>query len=184
MVTLSWMLPLISALGSQENAQDCGGTSDTSASFTLLLLPLCAWVLPPQLLWWHPPSLTPVLTRWSIQRHSKESATDVGFSSLQLGYMWVNAHLFLGLMVTASWDCWMKPETTSPRPSRVPGTIHPKYQWASSHPSYLLFGSPAWAQLGPRQKNLVASILQKSRPSQRKGQLFLRNLFIQLNPRT
>nr|XP_008533355.1 PREDICTED: voltage-dependent calcium channel subunit alpha-2/delta-4 isoform X4 [Equus przewalskii] len=35
----------------EENAQDCGGTSDTSASFTLLLLPLCAWVLPPQLLW-------------------------------------------------------------------------------------------------------------------------------------
>ncbi|XP_058415112.1 voltage-dependent calcium channel subunit alpha-2/delta-4 [Diceros bicornis minor] len=35
----------------EENAQDCGGTSDTSASLPLLLLPLCAWVLPPQLLW-------------------------------------------------------------------------------------------------------------------------------------
>ncbi|XP_007935221.2 voltage-dependent calcium channel subunit alpha-2/delta-4 [Orycteropus afer afer] len=34
----------------EENAQDCGGTSDISASFPLLLLPLCAWALPPQLL--------------------------------------------------------------------------------------------------------------------------------------
>ncbi|XP_008570658.1 PREDICTED: voltage-dependent calcium channel subunit alpha-2/delta-4 [Galeopterus variegatus] len=34
----------------EENAQDCGGTSDTSASLSLLLLPLCAWVLPPQFL--------------------------------------------------------------------------------------------------------------------------------------
>uniref|UniRef100_A0A8D1SQP8 VWFA domain-containing protein n=1 Tax=Sus scrofa TaxID=9823 RepID=A0A8D1SQP8_PIG len=34
----------------EENAQDCGGTSDTSASHPLLLLPLCAWVLPPRLL--------------------------------------------------------------------------------------------------------------------------------------
>ncbi|EFB25190.1 hypothetical protein PANDA_001996, partial [Ailuropoda melanoleuca] len=42
--------PFISALGSQENAQECGGTSDTSASLPMLLLPACAWVLPPQLL--------------------------------------------------------------------------------------------------------------------------------------
>ncbi|XP_055435660.1 voltage-dependent calcium channel subunit alpha-2/delta-4 [Bubalus kerabau] len=35
----------------EENAQDCGGASDTSASLPLLLLPLWAWVLPPQLLW-------------------------------------------------------------------------------------------------------------------------------------
>ncbi|KAM5333273.1 voltage-dependent calcium channel subunit alpha-2/delta-4 isoform 7-T8 [Glossophaga mutica] len=35
----------------EENAQDCGGTSETSASRPLLLLPLCAWLLPPQLLW-------------------------------------------------------------------------------------------------------------------------------------
>uniref|UniRef100_A0A8C3WKI6 Calcium voltage-gated channel auxiliary subunit alpha2delta 4 n=1 Tax=Catagonus wagneri TaxID=51154 RepID=A0A8C3WKI6_9CETA len=34
----------------EENAQDCGGTSDTSASHPLLLLPLCAWVVPPRLL--------------------------------------------------------------------------------------------------------------------------------------
>nr|XP_031526404.1 voltage-dependent calcium channel subunit alpha-2/delta-4 [Vicugna pacos] len=34
----------------EENAQDCGGTSDISASPSLLLLPLCAWLLPPQLL--------------------------------------------------------------------------------------------------------------------------------------
>ncbi|KAF6338975.1 calcium voltage-gated channel auxiliary subunit alpha2delta 4 [Rhinolophus ferrumequinum] len=34
----------------EENAQDCGGTSDTPASPSLLLLPLCAWVLPSQLL--------------------------------------------------------------------------------------------------------------------------------------
>uniref|UniRef100_A0AC11BYC4 Calcium voltage-gated channel auxiliary subunit alpha2delta 4 n=1 Tax=Ovis aries TaxID=9940 RepID=A0AC11BYC4_SHEEP len=34
----------------EENAQDCGGASDTSASLRLLLLPLWAWVLPPQLL--------------------------------------------------------------------------------------------------------------------------------------
>ncbi|XP_059743263.1 voltage-dependent calcium channel subunit alpha-2/delta-4 [Bos taurus] len=34
----------------EENAQDCGGASDTSASLALLLLPLWAWVLPPQLL--------------------------------------------------------------------------------------------------------------------------------------
>ncbi|EPY86959.1 hypothetical protein CB1_000286004 [Camelus ferus] len=37
--------PLVS-----ENAQDCGGTSDISASPSLLLLPLCAWLLPPWLL--------------------------------------------------------------------------------------------------------------------------------------
>ncbi|XP_005866025.1 PREDICTED: voltage-dependent calcium channel subunit alpha-2/delta-4 isoform X4 [Myotis brandtii] len=35
----------------EENAQDCGGTSETCASLPLLLLPLCAWLLPPQLLW-------------------------------------------------------------------------------------------------------------------------------------
>ncbi|XP_037703242.1 voltage-dependent calcium channel subunit alpha-2/delta-4 [Choloepus didactylus] len=34
----------------EENAQDCGGASDSPASLPLLLLPLCAWVLPPQLL--------------------------------------------------------------------------------------------------------------------------------------
>ncbi|XP_006092206.1 voltage-dependent calcium channel subunit alpha-2/delta-4 [Myotis lucifugus] len=34
----------------EENAQDCGGTSETCASLPLLLLPLCAWLLPPQLL--------------------------------------------------------------------------------------------------------------------------------------
>ncbi|CAI9166047.1 unnamed protein product [Rangifer tarandus platyrhynchus] len=34
----------------EENAQDCGGASDTSASLPLLLLPLWAWVLPSQLL--------------------------------------------------------------------------------------------------------------------------------------
>ncbi|XP_077024316.1 voltage-dependent calcium channel subunit alpha-2/delta-4 [Tamandua tetradactyla] len=34
----------------EENAQDCGGASDTSVSHPLLLLPLCAWVLPPRLL--------------------------------------------------------------------------------------------------------------------------------------
>uniref|UniRef100_I3MD21 Calcium voltage-gated channel auxiliary subunit alpha2delta 4 n=1 Tax=Ictidomys tridecemlineatus TaxID=43179 RepID=I3MD21_ICTTR len=34
----------------EENAQDCGGASDTSAWLPLLLLPLGAWVLPPQLL--------------------------------------------------------------------------------------------------------------------------------------
>ncbi|KAM5264365.1 voltage-dependent calcium channel subunit alpha-2/delta-4 [Ctenodactylus gundi] len=34
----------------EENAQDCGGASDTLASLPLLLLPLGAWVLPPQLL--------------------------------------------------------------------------------------------------------------------------------------
>ena len=39
-----------SALGPQENAQYCGGASDTSASLPLLLLPLWAWVLPSQLL--------------------------------------------------------------------------------------------------------------------------------------
>lgn len=42
--------PIVNALGSQENAQDCGGTSDTSASLPLFLLPLGAWVLLPQLL--------------------------------------------------------------------------------------------------------------------------------------
>ncbi|XP_060047483.1 voltage-dependent calcium channel subunit alpha-2/delta-4 [Erinaceus europaeus] len=35
----------------EENAQDCGGTADRSAAVSLLLLPLCVWVLPPQLLW-------------------------------------------------------------------------------------------------------------------------------------
>uniref|UniRef100_A0A8C0QZI0 Calcium voltage-gated channel auxiliary subunit alpha2delta 4 n=1 Tax=Canis lupus dingo TaxID=286419 RepID=A0A8C0QZI0_CANLU len=34
----------------EENAQECGGTADTSASLPMLLLPLCAWVLPLQLL--------------------------------------------------------------------------------------------------------------------------------------
>uniref|UniRef100_A0A2K6SEQ2 Calcium voltage-gated channel auxiliary subunit alpha2delta 4 n=1 Tax=Saimiri boliviensis boliviensis TaxID=39432 RepID=A0A2K6SEQ2_SAIBB len=34
----------------EENAQDCGGASDTSASPPLLLMPLCAWGLLPQLL--------------------------------------------------------------------------------------------------------------------------------------
>ncbi|XP_037600515.1 voltage-dependent calcium channel subunit alpha-2/delta-4 isoform X2 [Cebus imitator] len=34
----------------EENAQDCGGASDTSASLPLLLMPLCAWGLLPQLL--------------------------------------------------------------------------------------------------------------------------------------
>ncbi|KAB0348675.1 hypothetical protein FD754_013532 [Muntiacus muntjak] len=34
----------------EENAQDCGGASDTSASLPLLLLPLWAWVLLSQLL--------------------------------------------------------------------------------------------------------------------------------------
>ncbi|KAM5252744.1 voltage-dependent calcium channel subunit alpha-2/delta-4 isoform 15-T16 [Hipposideros larvatus] len=34
----------------EENSQDCGGTSDTPASPPLLLLPVCAWVLPSQLL--------------------------------------------------------------------------------------------------------------------------------------
>ncbi|XP_036154849.1 voltage-dependent calcium channel subunit alpha-2/delta-4 [Myotis myotis] len=34
----------------EENAQDCGGSSETCASLPLLLLPLCAWLLPPQLL--------------------------------------------------------------------------------------------------------------------------------------
>ncbi|XP_004773795.1 voltage-dependent calcium channel subunit alpha-2/delta-4 [Mustela putorius furo] len=34
----------------EENAQECGGTADTSASLPMLLLPLCAWGLPPQLL--------------------------------------------------------------------------------------------------------------------------------------
>uniref|UniRef100_A0A2I2Z6H1 Calcium voltage-gated channel auxiliary subunit alpha2delta 4 n=1 Tax=Gorilla gorilla gorilla TaxID=9595 RepID=A0A2I2Z6H1_GORGO len=34
----------------EENAQDCGGASDTSASPPLLLLPVCAWGLLPQLL--------------------------------------------------------------------------------------------------------------------------------------
>uniref|UniRef100_G1QQM4 Voltage-dependent calcium channel alpha-2/delta subunit conserved region domain-containing protein n=1 Tax=Nomascus leucogenys TaxID=61853 RepID=G1QQM4_NOMLE len=34
----------------EENAQDCGGASDTSASLPLLLLPVCAWGLLPQLL--------------------------------------------------------------------------------------------------------------------------------------
>ncbi|KAG8509203.1 Voltage-dependent calcium channel subunit alpha-2/delta-4 [Galemys pyrenaicus] len=36
--------------GSQENAQECGGASDTSAWLPLLLLPLCACALPSQLL--------------------------------------------------------------------------------------------------------------------------------------
>ncbi|XP_076423887.1 voltage-dependent calcium channel subunit alpha-2/delta-4 isoform X2 [Peromyscus maniculatus bairdii] len=35
----------------EENAQDCGGASDTGASLPLLLLPLWVWLLPPQLLW-------------------------------------------------------------------------------------------------------------------------------------
>ncbi|XP_054433169.1 voltage-dependent calcium channel subunit alpha-2/delta-4 [Pteronotus mesoamericanus] len=35
----------------EEDAQDCGGASETSASRPFLLLPLCAWLLPPQLLW-------------------------------------------------------------------------------------------------------------------------------------
>ncbi|XP_059114454.1 voltage-dependent calcium channel subunit alpha-2/delta-4 isoform X2 [Peromyscus eremicus] len=35
----------------EENAQDCGGASDTVASLPLLLLPLWVWLLPPQLLW-------------------------------------------------------------------------------------------------------------------------------------
>ncbi|XP_035304817.1 voltage-dependent calcium channel subunit alpha-2/delta-4 isoform X2 [Cricetulus griseus] len=35
----------------EENAQDCGGASDTVASLPLLLLPLWAWLLPYQLLW-------------------------------------------------------------------------------------------------------------------------------------
>ncbi|XP_045051365.2 voltage-dependent calcium channel subunit alpha-2/delta-4 isoform X2 [Desmodus rotundus] len=35
----------------EENAQDCGGASEASASCPLLLLPLCTWLLPPQLLW-------------------------------------------------------------------------------------------------------------------------------------
>uniref|UniRef100_A0A452U5V0 Calcium voltage-gated channel auxiliary subunit alpha2delta 4 n=1 Tax=Ursus maritimus TaxID=29073 RepID=A0A452U5V0_URSMA len=34
----------------EENAQECGSTSATSASLPMLLLPVCAWVLPPQLL--------------------------------------------------------------------------------------------------------------------------------------
>uniref|UniRef100_A0A2K6LKQ5 Calcium voltage-gated channel auxiliary subunit alpha2delta 4 n=1 Tax=Rhinopithecus bieti TaxID=61621 RepID=A0A2K6LKQ5_RHIBE len=34
----------------EENAQDCGGASDTSASLPLLLLPLCVWGLLPHLL--------------------------------------------------------------------------------------------------------------------------------------
>ncbi|XP_054095152.2 voltage-dependent calcium channel subunit alpha-2/delta-4 isoform X1 [Callithrix jacchus] len=34
----------------EENAQDCGGASDTSASLPLLLMPVCAWGLLPQLL--------------------------------------------------------------------------------------------------------------------------------------
>ncbi|XP_041592870.1 voltage-dependent calcium channel subunit alpha-2/delta-4 [Vulpes lagopus] len=34
----------------EENAQECGGTADTSASLPMLLLLLCAWVLPLQLL--------------------------------------------------------------------------------------------------------------------------------------
>uniref|UniRef100_A0A8D2B7U0 Calcium voltage-gated channel auxiliary subunit alpha2delta 4 n=1 Tax=Sciurus vulgaris TaxID=55149 RepID=A0A8D2B7U0_SCIVU len=34
----------------EENAQDCGGASDTTAWLPLFLLPLGAWVLPPQLL--------------------------------------------------------------------------------------------------------------------------------------
>lgn len=34
----------------EENAQDCGGASETSVSRPLLLLPLCAWLLPLQLL--------------------------------------------------------------------------------------------------------------------------------------
>ncbi|XP_004710527.2 voltage-dependent calcium channel subunit alpha-2/delta-4 [Echinops telfairi] len=34
----------------EENAQDCGGTSHIAASPCLLLLPLCAWMLPAQLL--------------------------------------------------------------------------------------------------------------------------------------
>uniref|UniRef100_A0A2K6EYQ2 Calcium voltage-gated channel auxiliary subunit alpha2delta 4 n=1 Tax=Propithecus coquereli TaxID=379532 RepID=A0A2K6EYQ2_PROCO len=38
------------AFHAEENAQDCGGAADTSASLWLLLLPLCAWGLPPQLL--------------------------------------------------------------------------------------------------------------------------------------
>ncbi|MBZ3887806.1 Voltage-dependent calcium channel subunit alpha-2/delta-4 [Sciurus carolinensis] len=37
--------------GEGENAQDCGGASDTTAWLPLFLLPLGAWVLPPQLLW-------------------------------------------------------------------------------------------------------------------------------------
>ncbi|XP_031239916.1 voltage-dependent calcium channel subunit alpha-2/delta-4 [Mastomys coucha] len=35
----------------EENAQDCGGASDTLPSSPLLLLSLWAWLLPPQLLW-------------------------------------------------------------------------------------------------------------------------------------
>ncbi|XP_050004471.1 voltage-dependent calcium channel subunit alpha-2/delta-4 isoform X1 [Alexandromys fortis] len=35
----------------EENAQDCGGASDIPMSLPLLLLPLWAWLLPPQLLW-------------------------------------------------------------------------------------------------------------------------------------
>uniref|UniRef100_A0A8C6EDB7 Calcium voltage-gated channel auxiliary subunit alpha2delta 4 n=1 Tax=Microcebus murinus TaxID=30608 RepID=A0A8C6EDB7_MICMU len=38
------------AFHAEENAQDCGGASGTSASLPLLLLPLCTWGLPPQLL--------------------------------------------------------------------------------------------------------------------------------------
>ncbi|XP_037369172.2 voltage-dependent calcium channel subunit alpha-2/delta-4 [Talpa occidentalis] len=34
------------AFHAEENAQDCGGASDTSASLPLLLLPLCTWALP------------------------------------------------------------------------------------------------------------------------------------------
>ncbi|XP_045686561.1 voltage-dependent calcium channel subunit alpha-2/delta-4 isoform X4 [Phyllostomus hastatus] len=47
---LRWRPDSCHAFHPEENAQDCGGASETSASHPLLLLPLCAWLLPPQLL--------------------------------------------------------------------------------------------------------------------------------------
>ncbi|KAB1254415.1 Voltage-dependent calcium channel subunit alpha-2/delta-4 [Camelus dromedarius] len=44
------VFPPVLQEATEENAQDCGGTSDISASPSLLLLPLCAWLLPPRLL--------------------------------------------------------------------------------------------------------------------------------------
>ncbi|VTJ68070.1 Hypothetical predicted protein [Marmota monax] len=83
----------------EENAQDCGGASDTSAWLPLLLLPLGAWVLPLQLL-----------------------------RSLQMDYLpglcssWANGPCFQRLLEEQENKA---PDAIFQRPSRVPGTVHP-----------------------------------------------------------
>ena len=103
----------------------------------------------------------------------------IGFSLLDSKIVFAyGTYLFIQLVSPSFWllyarivdilecECVFFSETTSQRPSRVSSIIHPKSRWACSHPSYLLFRSPAWAQLGPRQKNSIPSIFQKSRASQ------------------